>query len=105
MSWRTKANSRTTPNTLDDNDLSETERLIKLLRKNDIPRDGCSRSSSCHPLREGWPNEMKAPVKSPSSKHSPLVADFINTIDPTRTSAAGFAVMRGTEPASKTCYT
>jgi hypothetical protein len=32
--------------------------------------------------REGWPNETTALVKSPSTKHSPLIADFINAIDP-----------------------
>jgi hypothetical protein len=43
-------------------------------------------SSEFMPSPRGeWPNETTAPVKSPSRKHTPLIADFINTIDPSRT--------------------
>src|SRR5205085_10435364 len=40
----------------------------------------CSRSSSCHPLREGWPMRRKLPPKDPDRRHSARIADFINAI-------------------------
>src|SRR6266498_2984470 len=46
----------------------------------------CSWSSSCHPLREGWPMRRKLPPKDPDRRHSACIADFINSIGQTRSS-------------------